>query len=302
MFVRCPHCHALVAADATGTAPEHCPYCDGLIAIADAKIVSVDVEADEAVENVSAPVKADEVQAAVTTGTEAPPRTAYPVEPESGEEANDAMAADSSTDEIGADGRNTDEVGGNDITDSTGADKASSKPARRKRKAPSFVRRQTYAADRPTPRWLWGVAAGLGLVAAMQILLADRAHLATDARWRLAIVSICNVLHCAIPAWREPAAFDMLSRDVRQHPSVPGALQVAAAFRNNARWPQPWPDVVLTLSDVNGRVVGMRTFLPREYLGGKVTQKEIGAGQSAAIRMQVMEPAAGVVSFSFDFR
>ena len=32
----------------------------------------------------------------------------------------------------------------------------------------------------------------------------------------------------------------------------PGALRVQAGFRNEAPWPQAWPELVLTLSDVEG--------------------------------------------------
>lgn len=178
---------------------------------------------------------------------------------------------------------------------------ASAAPKRRKRTTPSFVRRTVHAPHRPTPRWLWAIAGGLALLAGLQIVFADRARLAADARWRPSLASVCEVLHCTIPPWREPAAFAMLGRDVRQHPYMPGALRVDATFRNNARWPQPWPALVLTLSDINGRALGMRTFSPQEYLDRKMTQKEIASGQSAAIRMEIMEPAPGVVSFSFDF-
>ena len=65
--------------------------------------------------------------------------------------------------------------------------------------------------------------------------------LAADARWRP------FVARCARAALRrcrhgaKPAAFTLLERDVRPHPGVPGALRVTASFRNDARWPQPWP-------------------------------------------------------------
>ena len=44
-----------------------------------------------------------------------------------------------------------------------------------------------------------------------------------------------------VPTWREPAAFTMLSRDVRPIIGNPGTLQAQATFRNEARWAQAWP-------------------------------------------------------------
>jgi len=115
--------------------------------------------------------------------------------------------------------------------------------------------------------------------------------------------ALCAVLQCALPAWRDPEAFTMLSRDVRPHPSAAGTLQIDASFRNDARWAQAWPRLVVSLSDIDGRVLGTRAFTAREYLGEvSATQTTLGPGQTAAISLAVVEPAPGVVAFSFEFR
>ena len=85
-------------------------------------------------------------------------------------------------------------------------------------------------------------------------------------------------------------------------PSRPGALHVDARFRNDAVWPQAWPVLVLTLSDIDGRTVGRRAFQPREYLGAAPTQSTIHSGQSVDVAMDILEPAPAVVAFTFDFQ
>jgi len=176
--------------------------------------------------------------------------------------------------------------------------------ARRNKPAPSFARtRAPVAATSARRRWtLPSLIAGLSLLLALQWILADRARLASDAGWRPFVAQLCATLRCGLPPWREPSAFALLERDVRPHPDVPGALRVTATFRNDARWPQPWPQVVLTLSDVDGRTVGARAFDAAEYLGAAPTQNELASGQTATIRMDVLEPAPRVVAFAFDFR
>ena len=77
-------------------------------------------------------------------------------------------------------------------------------------------------------------------------------------------------------------------------------LHVSASFRNDARWAQPWPTVLLTLSDMDGRQVGLRAFKPADYLGKRDTG-HIAPGQSATIQLDVVEPAQQVVAFTFDF-
>ncbi len=176
-------------------------------------------------------------------------------------------------------------------------------PPARATTAPNFTRVRAPAAVADRRRWLLPtLIAGLSFLLALQWILADRATLAADARWRPFIVQLCGVLRCSLPAWHEPDAFVLIDRDVRPHPTVPGVLRVSATFRNDARWPQPWPEVVLTLSDVEGRAVGARAFAAREYLRATPTQNELASGQSATIRMDVLEPAPRSVAFAFDFR
>lgn len=170
------------------------------------------------------------------------------------------------------------------------------------RPAPSFASsRATAASTRRDHRALAAAVALAGLLG-LQLLLAQRAVLAADPGWRPAIATLCGLLRCALPPWREPAAFTMLSRHVRPHPDAPGTLLIDASFRNDARWPQPWPRLELTLADVDGRTVGARTFDAREYLGAAPTQSELAPGQSASLSLAVVEPAPDIVSFTFDFR
>ena len=177
-------------------------------------------------------------------------------------------------------------------------------PLRRRTDAPSFARPHAASPSR-RQGWRWPAAVvALSLLLVLQLLLAQRDTLAADARWRPTVSALCTLLRCRLPPWREPGAFTMLSRDVRAHPSAPGALLINASFRNDARWPQPWPRVLLTLSNVDGRIVGARAFAAGEYLGADTaaTQHELAPGQTAAITMAVVEPAPDIVAFSFDFR
>ncbi|MDH5831145.1 DUF3426 domain-containing protein [Luteimonas sp. M1R5S18] len=151
-------------------------------------------------------------------------------------------------------------------------------------------------------RRAWRIAAVAGLLAmlALQMLLADRARLAADARWRPLVAAACGVFGCSLPPWRDPSAFTLVSREVRPHPQVPDALRVRATFRNDARWAQAWPPLVLTLSDVDGRAVAARAFRAEEYLGSDAPAL-LAAGQSADIQLDIREPSTATVSYAFGF-
>jgi hypothetical protein len=176
-------------------------------------------------------------------------------------------------------------------------------PLRRRTDAPSFTRPRVRTSAMSRISWRTVVAVGgLSLLLLLQLLLAQRDTLAASPRWRPMIASVCATLGCRLPPWHEPGAFTMLSRDVRPHPGAPGTLLINASFRNDARWSQPWPHLLLTLSDLDGRMVGARSFAADEYLGAKPTESELAPGQTAAVTLSVVEPAPNIVAFTFDFR
>jgi hypothetical protein len=167
---------------------------------------------------------------------------------------------------------------------------------------PSFLATATVPIRPRAPRWHWIALVALALLLGLQSVLADRARLAADAGWRPLLSTLCGVFGCELPAWREPQAFAMLSRDVRPATDAPGTLLVQATFRNDARWTQAWPVLYLSLSDADGRVVGARAFTATEYLGRNAAQAGLAPGQSAQVALRLHEPTTPVVAFSFEFR
>jgi len=143
------------------------------------------------------------------------------------------------------------------------------------------------------------IAALLALLC-LQIVLADRDRLAADAHWRPLVAGLCGMLGCSLPPWHQPEAFVLLSREVRPHPQRAEALRASASFRNDARWPQPWPRVLLTLSGIDGGAVAGRVFTPEEYLAGAPQAALIAPGQAVDISLDIREPATPTVSYAWD--
>ncbi len=198
-----------------------------------------------------------------------------------------------------------------DAMPNTGGEPTSDKPAQPTATAPiapiatgpRFVQRPAPVPVQARTRRRQGVAvATLLLVLVVQVLVADRDRLALQAGWRPVVSALCGVLGCELPSWREPQAFAMLGRDVRPLQGAPGVLLAQATFRNDARWAQAWPVILLTLKDADGRTLGARALQPSDYLPRDETSQAIAPGQSAQIAVRVREPSANVVAFSFDFR
>jgi hypothetical protein len=167
--------------------------------------------------------------------------------------------------------------------------------------SPSFAKVQTPVA-RPSRPWRWialAIVLGLGLL--LQMLLADRARLATDPVWRPRLEAICNVLQCDLPVWHEPSAFHVSTRDIRPHPSVPNALLLSASFRNDAAFAQAWPQLEVALVDLEEQALGLRRFQAREYLGKEPNSALIMPGQSANLTLEILDPGKRAVAFRLEF-
>jgi hypothetical protein len=311
MFINCPFCRALVATDpVTDQPPTHCPHCDSLLR----RDPDAPIDADEAEERPPLDM------AALLNAPDLPRAAPHPAERDdaaAGETVATETAAIAAGMQAGTLDANTSHADEFD-PDTSAANAATAAPTigdpapqaaaaapprtRAARAMPSFVRGPTGTGAGRRERWVIAAVVALALLLALQLLLADRARLAGDARWRPLLLALCAPLRCELPPWREAAAFTLLQRDVRQHPTRAGALRVSAAFRNDARWSQPWPRLKLTLSDANGRPAGERSFDAEEYLGGAPSQAELASGESATVAMDILEPASGIVGYDFSFR
>jgi predicted Zn finger-like uncharacterized protein len=155
-----------------------------------------------------------------------------------------------------------------------------------------------------TPRsWPWLAGSALLLLTLVgEVLWSDHAAWMNDARARTWLDPLCTKLGCRLPLRRDAATLELLSRDIRPHPSVPGALIISATLRNDAAFAQPFPTVEITLSDLDEKRVAMRRFQPREYLSDtRATRNGLASGASTALVFEVADPGRDAVAFEFKF-
>ena len=166
-------------------------------------------------------------------------------------------------------------------------------------RTPSFARGERVPA--PMRRSELIAVAALGLLLLLLVFAVQRDALAAKAGWRPFVTTTCKLFGCDVPAWRQPTAFTMLAREVIAVPDRPGVLRVQASFRNDARWAQAWPALVLTLTDADNRILGTRRFLPEEYLGKPTQGETLAPGQATQLAFDIAEPAPNVVGYDFRF-
>ncbi len=157
----------------------------------------------------------------------------------------------------------------------------------------------------------------LGLFAALLLLALAAAQLSWYRAGELAawqptlrpwLEHLCAELGCDVTPPRAPQRIALLDHDVRSHPKVAGALLIKATIENQADFAQPFPDILVTLSDLTGTVVAQRRFHPREYLPkGMQVNAHSGAlpllrpHQPVYIDLEVIDPGRDAINYQFDF-
>jgi predicted Zn finger-like uncharacterized protein len=166
---------------------------------------------------------------------------------------------------------------------------------------PAFAAARRRA--RSTRTWPWLAACALLLLTLTgEIAWSERARWIDNAQVRSWLDPACARLGCHLPLRHDPARLELLSRDIRPHPSVPGALIISATLRNDAAFAQPYPTVEIVLSDLDEKRIAMRRFHPGDYLSdSRAIAAGLGPGASTALVFEVADPGKNAIAFQFDF-
>ena len=154
-----------------------------------------------------------------------------------------------------------------------------------------------------THPWLIVSAATLLLLLALQIVLAKRDRLAENPAWRPLLSRLCVLASCRLRAWHQPEAFVPISQSVAADRTQSGVLRVLLSFRNDAPWPQPWPQIEIRLSDVNGDALGLLAIgtvaelLLRPRRWAIVAMVSVASAQAAALWWQPVGAGNSILNF-----
>lgn len=103
---------------------------------------------------------------------------------------------------------------------------------------------------------------------------------------RPTLVKLCKSLNCEIPLWRNPELLVIVSSDLQVDPAHTGIIVLTAVVRNDAAFIQDYPNLELTLTDVQSDIVARRIFRPHEYVNKSVDIKAgIAPRDEAAVKL-----------------
>jgi len=146
-----------------------------------------------------------------------------------------------------------------------------------------------------------GTIAFLGLLAQLAYLKRDL--LADQPLTKKWVVLACDKIpNCTIPKKRAIGKIKLDSRHIYGHPNINGALVVSASFSNRATFSQPYPTLVISMSNIRGQEVAARRFSPKEYLDGNQNiERGFGSGDNVTINLQIADPGNEAMAFEIDF-
>ena len=154
---------------------------------------------------------------------------------------------------------------------------------------------------RKRARWIIAALA-LSLVLIGQFAWFNRQVLSLNPALRGSYAVVCQLLPCTLPPLVDIKAIRSLELVIRSHPAHQGVLQVDTVIINEASHSQPYPDLQLTFTDLNGNVVANRTFTPHEYLAGELAGSLImPTAQPVHLGLEIVDPGEQAVNYQLQF-
>ncbi|HSG89690.1 MAG TPA: zinc-ribbon and DUF3426 domain-containing protein [Pseudomonadales bacterium] len=154
----------------------------------------------------------------------------------------------------------------------------------------------------PARRWPWWLLSAAGVLLLMvQAVVWQFDALALDPEQRPRLAQLCAVVGCDLPVPTDRAAIRTQRLLVRSHPERADGLRVEVVLINGAPWPQPFPDMRLSFSTIEGAPLAARRFAPAEYLAGELAgRRQMPAGSPVQIALDLVDPGPQAVNYELE--
>ncbi len=100
------------------------------------------------------------------------------------------------------------------------------------------------------------------------------------------LLEACQLLQCDIPLPQDADLMSIDSSDMEADPAQPRIITLTITLRNLASYTQAYPNMELTLNDINDIAVGRRIFHPVEYLRNTGDDKQgLGSNREKTVKL-----------------
>jgi hypothetical protein len=148
--------------------------------------------------------------------------------------------------------------------------------------------------DAPRPKkqrgWLWATGSILfillGIAQAIYFYRVDVA--ARLPGLKPALLSYCELLKCVIPLPQRAELMSIESSDLVADPLQPSIINLSALLHNRAEYVLAFPNVELSLTDIQDRILARRVFIPAEYLKpGEEEKRGLASNRETSIQLHL---------------
>jgi predicted Zn finger-like uncharacterized protein len=148
--------------------------------------------------------------------------------------------------------------------------------------------------------WLIGILL-LAAVGIAQAVYYQRYQLIENPRYQQQVINLCQLLPCAETAFSSLEQIRLLERNVFTHPVASNALMVTGSFVNQAPFAQKPPDLLISLFDIQGKLIANRLFTPPEYLLENKNRGVVKPQLPVQFRLEIVDPGTDALTYEFEF-
>jgi len=141
--------------------------------------------------------------------------------------------------------------------------------------------------------WLVGILL-LAAVGIAQTIYYQRYQLIENPRYQQQVINLC-------PAFSSLEQIRLLERNVFTHPVASNALMVTGSFVNQAPFGQKPPELLISLFDIQGKLIANRLFTPPEYLLENKNRGVVKPELPVQFRLEIIDPGTDALTYEFEF-
>lgn len=147
---------------------------------------------------------------------------------------------------------------------------------------------------------LWMVGILLLLIITLLQLIYYQRYPLLSSQYQQQILHLCQILPCDDSRFSSLSQIKLIERNVFSHPTRDNALMISGSFINKAPFSQPFPGLLISLSDLKGQLIGNRHFSANEYLADK-SLKRMPPGKAIQFRLEIIDPGTDALTYEFEF-
>lgn len=170
---------------------------------------------------------------------------------------------------------------------------------------PDMLKRMLLGREESTPAATVGWSLTItvtALILVVQLAYVQREWLSGQAHIGPYVETVCHQLSwCTLQPDRDLNRLQLVSRNVYSHPNIENALMINAVITNTAPFPQPYPTLLVSMSNVRGQIVAQRYFDPGEYLQSNADPLLMEPGKAVPVSVEVLDPGQDALAFELDF-